>query len=57
MNYINKYNLPIKEIFLTENDFIKKAYILKSLGAIKHYDDNQLIQNEVESSGTKFILI
>ena len=56
-NYINKYNLPIKEIFLSENDFVKKSLILKSLAAFKHYDDNPNIRKEVESVGTKFILI
>lgn len=57
LNYIQKYNLPITEIFLTENDYVPKSYILKSLNAEIHYDDNNKIKNDVESVGTKFILI
>ena len=56
-SYIRKYKLPIKDIFLTENDYIKKSFILESLDVIKHYDDNKDIKTEVESVGTQFVLI
>jgi len=55
--YIEKYDLPIQEIFLSEGDQVSKSYILKSLGAIKHYDDNPDIKKDVESVGTEFVLV
>ncbi|MCK9417103.1 hypothetical protein M0Q97_10645 [Candidatus Dojkabacteria bacterium] len=52
--FVKKWNINITDIFTTDGDRIKKSYVLKSLKAIKHYDDNIAIKNDVEKNGIKF---
>ena len=56
-SFINKWNIPICEVYTTESDYIKKSYILKKLNVIKHYDDNPDIQDDVTKNGVEFILV
>lgn len=52
--FVKKWDINITDIFTTDGDIIKKSYILKSLKAIKHYDDNIAIKNDIEKNGIKF---
>lgn len=54
--FVKKWDINITDIFTT-GDRIKKSYVLKSLKAIKHYDDNIAIKNDVEKNGIKFVFI
>jgi len=55
--FVRNWDINISDIFTTDGDTIKKSYILKSLKAIKHYDDNIAIKNDVEKNGIKFVFI
>jgi hypothetical protein len=52
--FSKKHKINITDIFTTDGDTIKKSYVLKSLNAIKHYDDNIAIKTDVEKNGIKF---
>jgi hypothetical protein len=50
--YINYYNLPIEEIYLTCSR--PKKPILKKLKAIRHYDDNFNMRYELDDTDIEF---
>lgn len=56
-SFINKWSIPVCEVYTTESDYVKKSYILKNLNASKHYDDNPNIQDDVNNNGIEFILV
>jgi hypothetical protein len=53
--FIKKYNLSIDEI-ITTNEMPKKSFLLNH-NAIKHYDDNINLLNELKRTGIEFILV
>ena len=54
-DFINKYELPIEEIYATNN--FPKTPILKEIKAIKHYDDNIKLKEPLKLAGIEFVLV
>jgi hypothetical protein len=52
--FLKKYNINIYEVFTCNMNEVSKPYILKSIGAIQHYDDNKVIMKDVEKVGVVF---
>lgn len=53
--FINSYGLPIDEIYHTCGGSKKET--LEEIGAIKHYDDNPEMEEELEYSDIEFVLV
>lgn len=53
--FLEKYNLPVDEV-ITTDEMPKKSFLLEH-NAIKHYDDNINLLNELKGTGIEFILI
>ena len=53
--FIKKYNLPIKDIYLTDDK--PKIPLLENLGVSKHYDDNYMMINNFCGSNIEFVLV
>lgn len=54
-SYIAEHELPVTEVYYTDN--MPKLPILKRIGAIKHYDDNQKMASELRGTGIEFQLV
>jgi hypothetical protein len=52
--FLHQNNVKIQEVFTTDGDRVKKSYILKTIKALQHYDDNIQIKNDVEQAGVVF---
>jgi hypothetical protein len=52
--FLHRNNVNIQEVFTTDGDRVKKSFILKSIKALQHYDDNIQIKNDVEQAGIIF---
>lgn len=53
--FVKHHQLPVEEIYLTNDQ--PKDKVLLSVGAIRHYDDNPVIGQELEGTGIEFILV
>jgi hypothetical protein len=53
--FLRKYNLSVDEI-ITTDELPKKSFLL-SHNAIKHYDDNINLLNELKGTGIEFVLV
>jgi hypothetical protein len=53
--FIKKYNLSVDEI-VTTDEMPKKSFLLNR-NAIKHYDDNLDLLNDLKGTGIEFILV
>ena len=53
--FVKKNNLPVEEIFATNNG--PKTPVLKKIGAIKHYDDNDELTIPLRDAGIQFVLV
>jgi hypothetical protein len=54
-SFIKKYNLPVSKVFFTNGG--NKLPILQQQHAIKHYDDNPAMQQQLQGTGIEFVLI
>lgn len=52
-DFIKHYNLPVEEIIATNNR--PKYADLQRIGAVKHYDDNAKMKDELERMGIEFV--
>lgn len=50
--FLAKYDLPVEEIYYTDDE--PKIDVLKQMGAVKHYDDNPDMFDELRGSGIEF---
>lgn len=54
-DYIKRYNLPVEQVIITNN--MNKLPFLKRVNAIRHYDDNKQMVNQLHGSGIEFVLV
>lgn len=53
--YIAANDLPVSKVYYTGD--MPKLPILKQIKAIRHYDDNPLMYDELKNTGIDFILV
>jgi hypothetical protein len=53
--FIEMYELPVSEVYYTDNK--PKRHLLESIGAVKHYDDNPRMLQEMRGSSCEFVLV
>lgn len=54
-DFIHAYHLPIEQIYTTNNG--PKRQILEQLGAIRHYDDDPRMAQELHGTNIQFIKV
>lgn len=53
--FIKMHKLPVEKVYCTDNG--PKIPVLRNIDAIRHYDDNKKIENELKGSGIEFVKV